>query len=173
MIPSAVFVPAVATQEQIFTLQQISEKFLGVCQRPLHMFCRTRGYIWPVSIEKLGMRCGNTVLTATCYCPTAVFRILRPCRRSKSQPFTVCVGLRQACVLSPLLFIFYINWTDSHSQVDDGVSGATGSTVFLLQTIWFCSYLLNRVLNMHPVGFQLRASKWEWKLALQTGIMSL
>jgi len=37
-----------------------------------------------------------------------LLRRLCPCRRVKPQPFSVGVGLRQWCVLSPLLFIFYI-----------------------------------------------------------------
>ena len=39
-----------------------------------------------------------------------------------SQPFTVTVGLRQGCVLSPLFFIVYMNWVDSHCRVDEGVT---------------------------------------------------
>jgi len=45
--------------------------------------------------------CGSTVLTAP-----ADGRV----RGAKSQPFTVGVGLRQGCVLSPLL---YMNWIES------------------------------------------------------------
>jgi len=40
----------------------------------------------------------------------------------KSQPFTVDVGFWQGCVLSPPLFIVYMNWIDSNSRVDEGVT---------------------------------------------------
>ena len=40
----------------------------------------------------------------------------------KSQPFTVRIRLRRRCVLSALIFIVYINWIDSNSWVDEGVT---------------------------------------------------
>ena len=35
------------------------------------------------------------------------------------KPFHVGVGFRQECVLSPLLFIVYMNWIDKCSQADE------------------------------------------------------
>ena len=37
----------------------------------------------------------------------------------QSKPFHVGVELRQGCVLSPLLFIVYMNWIDKCSQADE------------------------------------------------------
>ena len=40
----------------------------------------------------------------------------------KSKPFHVGVGLRQGGVLSPLLFIIYMNWIDKLSRTDECVT---------------------------------------------------
>ena len=39
----------------------------------------------------------------------------------QSKPFRVDVGLRKGCVLSPLLFITYMNWIDKCSQTSECV----------------------------------------------------
>ena len=40
----------------------------------------------------------------------------------QSKSFHVDIGLRQGCVLSPLLFVMYMNWIDKLSQIDEGVT---------------------------------------------------
>jgi len=40
----------------------------------------------------------------------------------KSEPFPVHVGLRQGCVLSPLLFIIFMDWIDGHSHAGEGIT---------------------------------------------------
>jgi len=37
----------------------------------------------------------------------------------QSKPFHVDVGFRQMCILSPLLFIIYMNWIDKRSQINE------------------------------------------------------
>ena len=43
----------------------------------------------------------------------------------ESQPFTVDIEFRKMCVLSPLFFIVYMNWIESHIEVDDCVTIAS------------------------------------------------
>ena len=54
--------------------------------------------------------------------------------------------------------------TYGHSQVDhSGTVGASGSTVCFLRMVWYWLHLLNRIFNIHLIGFTLRATKREWK----------
>jgi len=68
--------------------------------------------------------CGSTVLTAACcrlssHCiPDQKFV---PVSGELTIPFAVGIGLRKGCVLS-FFFIVYLNWIDSHSRVDEGVT---------------------------------------------------
>jgi len=113
VIPSAVFVTAVALQNK-FSLSSKSSRNPGSISKSYtqHMFCRPRESIRPGSSWKtwegvVGVRCWWVPLAGS---QVTVFLCKRlcPCWRSWSQPFSVGVGLRQWCVLSPLLFIVYI-----------------------------------------------------------------
>ena len=42
-----------------------------------------------------------------------------PVKGKQPTPFHAGVGLRQGCVLSPLLFIVYMNWIDNCSPADE------------------------------------------------------
>ena len=53
------------------------------------------------------------------YCQSEVCVLVNG-KQSKS--FNVSVGLRQGCVLSPLLFIIYMNWMDKLSRTDECVT---------------------------------------------------
>ena len=50
------------------------------------------------------------------YCRSEVFVRVNG---KQSKPFHVGVGHRQECVLSPLLFVVYMNWIDKCSQADE------------------------------------------------------
>ena len=52
----------------------------------------------------------------------SVFWSLCSCKWQTSKSFHVGVGLRQKCVLSPLLFIIYMNWMDKLSRTDEFVT---------------------------------------------------
>ena len=75
----------------------------------------------------------------------------------KSQPFAAGVGLWQWCALPPLLFTIYMDWIDESTRVL--LLKAAGSIICFLRMIRYCWYLLNRVFNMHLIGFQLHATK--------------
>ena len=107
----AVFVPAVALQ----TAFHFPGKFweIGSVLMTLHMFCRPRESIRPDSLWKaLG-----SVAWVRCWRPPVTGRqvtvlLLKICvrvGRVKSWRFTVGVGLRQGCMLPPLLFKGYIS----------------------------------------------------------------
>ena len=117
------FCPGRSTTEQIFTLKQIFQKSwkygkdLFPCfvdlEKAYHRVPRDK--LWKVLREYGG---DGQLLRAikTFYCRPEV------CVRwndKQSKPFHVGVGLRQECVLSPLLFIVYMNWMDKCSQADD------------------------------------------------------
>ena len=103
-----------------------------------------------------GVECWRPLVTV-CENTALLLESLCPCRIP--QLFIVCVGLRQGYLLSPFFFLFYMNWIDSHTRVDQGLLEAAGSTVCFLHTIWCCLHSLNRAFNMHVIGILLRANK--------------
>jgi len=46
----------------------------------------------------------------------------------------------------------YMNWIDSNSQVNEGVTVGR-STACFVWTIWCCLHLLNKFFNMHLIVF--------------------
>jgi len=86
------------------------------------------------------------------------------CPFQQRHNLTVGVGLQQACVLSPLLFIVCTHRTNRRAE--GGVTVGS-SRISLLRMISCRLRLLNRSFNMHLIGFLLRAIKLEWILALR------
>ena len=125
VLHSPIFVLAVALQTK-FSLSSKFRAILGVCQRRLHMFFRPRGSTRPGSSWKAlgGLReygLDSRLLLAV----KSLYSCSEVCVRVggvKSQLFTICAGLQEGCVLSPLLFIFRLNWIDSRSRVEEGVT---------------------------------------------------
>ena len=71
----------------------------------------------------IGRFCWSKALMVNCYAllshSTADQRFCVRVNGKQSKPFHVGVGLRQGCVLSPLVFIVYMNWIDKCSQADE------------------------------------------------------
>ena len=117
------FRPGRSTTDQIFILKQIFEKSWEQCKDPFAYFVYLeKAYdrvppdkLWKVLQEYGGM---GQLLRAikSFYCrPEVCVRV----NGKQSQPFHVGVGLRQGCVLAPLLFIVYMNWINKCSQADE------------------------------------------------------
>ena len=117
------FRPGRSTTDQIFTLKQIFEKF---CEYGKDLFACfvdlekaydrvPRDKLWKV-LQEYGVDGQLLRAIKSFYCQPEV------CARvngKQSKPFNVGVGPRQRCVLSPLLFIVYMNRIDKCSQVDE------------------------------------------------------
>ena len=117
------FCPSRSNMNQIFTLKQIFEKSweygkdLFTCFVDLEKaYDRVlRDKLWKV-LREYGF--DGQLLRAIKWFysrPEVCVRV----NGKQSKPFHVGVGLRQGCVLSPLLFIVYMNWIDKCSQADE------------------------------------------------------
>ena len=123
------FRPGRSTTDQIFTLRQIFEKSWEYAKDVYACFVDLekaydrvpREKLWKV-LQEYGID-GHLLVAIK-----SLYRCSKVCVRvssNKSKSFNVGVGLRQGCVLSPLLFIVYMNWIDRLSQVDKGVTIGT------------------------------------------------
>jgi len=84
------------------------------------------------------------------------------------------VGHRQAYVLLPLLFIFYMKWIDNRSRVDRNVTfEAARSDFFLFVDDLCCLHLLNKVFIMHLIGLQLLLIKVGIKISSKSRCIKL
>ena len=117
------FRPGRSTTDQIFTVKQIFEKSweygkdLFVCFVDLEKaYDRVpRDKLWKV-LQEYGVNGQLLRAIKSLYCrPEVCVQV----NGKQSKPFHVGVGLRQGCVLSPLLFIVYMNWIDKYSQADE------------------------------------------------------
>ena len=125
------FRPGRSTTDQIFTFQHIFKKpweYMAKTSTQTHVLLTSRKHtavlLWKALESVAEVRCWRSPVTGR-QVTVFLLRSLFPCREVKSQPFTVDVGLRQGCVLSPFFFIVYMNWINSHSQVVRG--GTIGS----------------------------------------------
>ena len=118
------FLPGRSTTDQIFTLKQIFEKSweygkdLFACFADLEKaYGRVpRDKLWKI-LQEYDVNSQLLHAIKSFYCrPKVCVRV----NGRQSKPFHVGVGLRQGCVLSPLLFIVYINWIDKkYSQANE------------------------------------------------------
>ena len=110
------FRPSRSTTDQIFILRQIVEKSCEFAKDVFACFVDLEKAYNRVSHDKLwrvlqeyGID-GHLLMVIK-----SLYRQPEVCIREsgkQSKSFYVGVGLRQGCVLSPLLFIIYVNWID-------------------------------------------------------------
>ena len=117
------FRPGRSTTDQIFTLEQIFEKsweydkdlFASIVGLEKAYDRVPRDKLWKV-LREYGVNDQLLRAIKSFYCRQEVCVWVNG---KQSKPFHVGVGLRQGYVLSPLLFIVYMNWIDKCSQADE------------------------------------------------------
>ena len=117
------FRPGCSTTDQIFTLKQIFEKSWEYGKDLFACFVDLEKAYDGVPWDKLWKvlqeyDVNGQLLRAikSFYCrPEVCVRV----NGKQSKPIHVGVGLRQGCILSPLLLILYMNWIDKRSQADE------------------------------------------------------
>ena len=110
-----VFVQVRSTKDQIFTLKQICEKSWDYAK---DVFACSGDKLWRV-LQEYGIDRHLLMNIKSLYSQPEV--CVRK-NRKQSKSFHLVVGLRQGCVLSPLLFIIYLNWMDKLSRTDECVT---------------------------------------------------
>ena len=108
--------------DQIFTLKQIFEKSweygkdLFACFIDLEKAYNRvpRGKLWK-ALREYGVNGQLFRAIKSFHCRPEICVWVNG---KQSRPFHVGVGLRQGCILSPLLFIVYMNWINKCSQAD-------------------------------------------------------
>ena len=128
--------PGRSTTDQTFTLRQIFEKSWEYAKDVYACFVDLekayhrvpRDQLWRV-LQEYGIDGHLLAAIVSLYHRSKVCVCVSS---NKSKPFNVSVGLRQGCVLSPLLFIVYMNWIEKQSQVDEGITIGTSRVNRLL-----------------------------------------
>ena len=116
----AVFVRVAAPRTKSFLWSKSSRNLGSTAKISLHALSILKKHETELNF---GRFCGSMSLTASCYVPlshsTADRRFVFRVNSKQSKPFHVDIGLRQGCVLSPLLFIVYMDWIDKCNQADE------------------------------------------------------
>ena len=128
MMPSAVFVPAVALQTKFSLYSKFSRNLGSMPKTSTYVLSTSRKHTSRFLVKIFGTCCWSTMVTGPPLTGRQVKSLwswsevcVRVCG-VKSQLFTVGVALRQGCVLLPLLFTIYMNWMGSCSRVDEGAT---------------------------------------------------
>ena len=114
------FRPGRCTTDQIFSLQQVFEKSWEYAKEVYACFVDLekaydrvpRDKLWSV-LQEYGVDGQLLAAIKSLYKQSEVFVRVNG---MKTKPFNVSVGLRQGCVLSPLLFIIYMDRIDKNSS---------------------------------------------------------